>query len=390
MRILVALLFMASLSVAAFGAPMASTQQHIYYPGTESLAPDEMRITAVGTGAPQVRRSQVAACWLVELGNGQKFLFDVGAGSFGNLSPLDIPYDRLDKVFLSHLHVDHIGDLGALYVCGWVNGRSGPLQVWGPSGDSAAFGTAATVNHIKAAYTWDVTSRIDDIPGHPDLQVHEFDYRKPQVVYQNGGVVIRAFPAIHVIDGAVSYSLEWNGMKFVYGGDTIANKWYVEYGKGADVAVHECFFTVPQLIHNMHFPVKSAYNIGTQFHTPPQAAGRVFSLVKPRMAVPYHTFNEFDTHDETIADIRKFYDGPLTLADDYLVFNVTKAAIRVRRLATANEVWVPPPSVPGKRPTAKLRPPLSEELRKGRLNVDDVLKSIVDGLSPEERKELQK
>ena len=63
----------------------------VYYPGTEALAPDEMRVTACGTGMPNARPKQAAACFLVELGNGDKFIFDIGSGSFERLSALAIP-----------------------------------------------------------------------------------------------------------------------------------------------------------------------------------------------------------------------------------------------------------------------------------------------------------
>lgn len=102
---------------------------------TEDLRPDEMRITSLGTGMPNQRPSQAAACWLVELGNGDKFLFDLGTGSTENLAALQIPMDYLDKVFIGHLHTDHFGDFGALYVGGLINGRTKPLRIWGPSGD---------------------------------------------------------------------------------------------------------------------------------------------------------------------------------------------------------------------------------------------------------------
>jgi ribonuclease Z len=59
---------------------------------------------ACGTGLPAARRSQAATCWLVELGNGDKFLFDIGTSSMFNVAALMIPYDFLDKVFLTHLH----------------------------------------------------------------------------------------------------------------------------------------------------------------------------------------------------------------------------------------------------------------------------------------------
>ena len=83
-----------------------------------------MRIISLGTGMPNQRPSQKASSWLLELGNGDKFLFDIGTGSSDNLAALEIPYDYLNKVFLSHLHTDHFGDFGALYV-------GGLFRTWG-------------------------------------------------------------------------------------------------------------------------------------------------------------------------------------------------------------------------------------------------------------------
>ncbi len=59
----------------------ALKEQDVYYPGSEDLAPDEMRVVACGTGMPNSRPKQAAACFLVELGNGDKFIFDIGSGS---------------------------------------------------------------------------------------------------------------------------------------------------------------------------------------------------------------------------------------------------------------------------------------------------------------------
>ena len=67
--------------------------------------------------------------------------------------------------------------------------------------------------------------------------VHEFDYKgENEVVYEENGVTIRSWPANHVIDGSVSYGLEWNGLKFVFGGDTYPNNWFVKYA--TDACVH--------------------------------------------------------------------------------------------------------------------------------------------------------
>ena len=89
-----------------------------------------MRVVALGTGQPSPRPKQAASCWLVELGNGDKFLFDLGAGCHERLAAQKIPYDYLDKVFLSHLHVDHSADLASFWLGGTVMNRLTPLRVW--------------------------------------------------------------------------------------------------------------------------------------------------------------------------------------------------------------------------------------------------------------------
>ena len=75
---------------------------YAYYPGTEALAKGEMRITACGTGMPAARLGQAATCWLVELGNGDKFLFDLGTGSMANIAAYMIPCSRPWFIESSH------------------------------------------------------------------------------------------------------------------------------------------------------------------------------------------------------------------------------------------------------------------------------------------------
>ena len=116
------------------GPNAVAPDRYVYYPGTEQLARDEIRVIACGTGMPAARHGQAASCWLIETGNGGKFLFDVGTGSMANVAALMIPYQYLDKLFLSHLHTDHMGDIDALWAGGWTAGRPNALRVWGPSG----------------------------------------------------------------------------------------------------------------------------------------------------------------------------------------------------------------------------------------------------------------
>jgi len=438
---------------------------------------DEIRVIACGTGMPSARRSQAATCFLVELGDGQKFLFDIGSGSHANLTALMIPADFLTKVFLTHLHTDHWGDLVSLWAGGWTAGRTVPLEVWGPSGARDDMGTKHAVENLLDAYNWDYMTRavtISPIPG--SINVHEFDYRGlNQVVYEEEGVTIRSFPTIHTGDGPVSYSLEWNGFKIIIGGDTAPNKWYIEYAsdadltiheasaikamekmyawdiagrlgqtdirgfateitefdykkvqvvyehngvkitafpaihaidgsvsyrldwndlsfvfssdtypnkwfaelaQDADLVVHECFIAVPDLMAGYGLTPEAALQVGTQIHTAPQAFGKVMSTVKPRMAVAYHFWTGIESSMGVLEGVRETYDGPLSLAEDYMVWNVTKDKIRVRMAAIDHESWNPPAAYPPKPVSAADRVGYSPEIWAGRMNVDDVIKPI--------------
>ncbi len=72
-------------------SPVKARPRDAYFPNSEDLGRNEMRVIACGTGMPTARPSQAAACFLVELGNGDKFLFDLGAGSAERIAALQIP-----------------------------------------------------------------------------------------------------------------------------------------------------------------------------------------------------------------------------------------------------------------------------------------------------------
>jgi ribonuclease Z len=225
------------------------------------------------------------------------------------------------------------------------------------------------------------------------MEVTEFDYKSVnKVVYKDNGVTIRSFPAIHSIDGSVSYTLEWNGLKFVFSSDTYPNKWFVQYSKDADLVIHECFVAVPQLVSKVKFTPEQALIVGTQVHTAPEAFGKVMSAVKPRMAVAYHFFKDFDTTASVYERIRTTYDGPLSLAEDFMVWNVTKDDIRVRMGMFDESTWAPPLASPAELPNQQDRVDMAKRLgvdslefskftKSGFWDVDDALRPIFEEAS---------
>jgi ribonuclease Z len=341
--------------------------RYVYYPGTEVLAEDEIRVIACGTGMPDQRMGQASACFLMELGNGDKFIFDLGTGSMRNIAALMIPYQYLTKIFLSHLHTDHWGDLSSLWAGGWTAGRPVPLEIWGPSGATEDMGTAYAVEHFLKANNWDKVTRnfkITPIPG--QITVHEFDYRGVnEVIYQENGVTIRSMPAIHAGDGPVSFILEYAGLKVVFGGDTSPNKWFIEHAKEADFAIHESFNPPEIFVKYAGQPPQLAWRACCEFHTSGPAFGKIMSTVKPRHAVAYHSLIEEGTRYLLYDGIRETYDGPLSIATDLMVWNITKDSVTERMAVATRNAW-PVEGTLRQPPPERGRPnPMSDFIRSG-------------------------
>ena len=179
-----------------------ASQRDYYFPNTEPLAADELRVIALGTGRPFVRRGQANCSWLIELGNGDKFVMDFGSGSQANFTALEIPHQDITAYFATHLHADHVGDFAQVWIGSWAGGRVKPLVLYGPSGTEPKYGTEHFVRHQMESLGWDTDTRLGLLPdAGAEVEVHEFDFSKTGVVYERNGVVIKSFPAIHIYDG---------------------------------------------------------------------------------------------------------------------------------------------------------------------------------------------
>ena len=336
-----------------------------FIPEKESLADNEMRITVVGSGNPPVRRGQASTSLLVQLGNGDNFIIDAGGGTVPALWSLRVPLASLDKLFVTHLHLDHVGGILNLWdSMGWA--RNTPLHVWGASGSTPELGVAAFVENIQKAGAWHTLSKTGVIAGGGMKMIaHEFDGQqftpeKPQaLIYKENGVKIYAFPVDHILIGAVGYRLEWNGLSMAYTGDSIPTTFEAEQAKGVDVFLHELFIDAPTFSQKNNMPLKIAENVVDE-HTSADMLGRVFSIAKPKLGVGTHFFTNDYTIDPAFAGIASTYNGPVVIAQDLMVINVTPEQIVTRMAKTDLLSWAAPaPKVEGQKPP-KLDPAPTE------------------------------
>ena len=347
-----------------------------YSPGTEKIAEDEMRITALGTGLPVPFRTDASSSWLVELGNGDIFLFDIGSGTTVNFNSMRVPYNKVKGVFVSHLHIDHVGDFLPHWISGWTAGRYEPMRIWGPSGPTPEFGTAHFVNHQLESVVWDIASRQGVYTADGSrADVHEFDYSKVQVIYDENGVTVTSFPQPHGIDGAVGYRMDWNGLSFVYGGDAAPNRWLIEHAQNVDVLVHEAIylgeFNSGGSLRTSGLDLEAIAGRVLRLHTQPLAVGRVFELTQPRIGVVFH-YTNLPKHDAIMRErVESIYANEVVYASDLTVINVLPDEYLVRKVVLPD--YPPARFVPESAEASEARredpPPMSEWLQRGLLDL---------------------
>lgn len=204
----------------------------------------------------------------------------------------------------------------------------------GPSGSEPRLGTAHFVDAIREACNWDSEStRSIHAEESFEIVAHEFDFFKTETIHEANGVTITSFPVVHALSGAVGYRIEFAGLTFVHSGDTRPAWPLVRAceGRAVDLLIHECFPPARVIAAAMDMPIERANVILNQAHSSPRGAGKVFDLVKPRMAGLWHTQFGPATTPLIFEDLREVYEGPVVQTQDLTVFNVTEQAVVVRQ-----------------------------------------------------------
>jgi ribonuclease Z len=262
-----------------------------FFPGIEDLGDDEMRISFIGSSPVPPTRAQAGTAIMVELGNGKRFFFDLGPGCLRNIVALQVPLQTVNDIFITHLHVDHYGELPYIYAFSAWMGRWKPLRVHGPSGRTPENGTKAMIEGMKKMTHWHTDSfNLFAIGDGYEVEVNEFDFRDDNgICYDKDGVVIRHWRRAHGKDGASAYRLDWNGLSFVWTGDGRPEANTAKFARGVDVFVSELQpdtmniqaikFGIPPIMGTV--PIDVA-------HTVHYAAGYLFKQVQPRLAMATH------------------------------------------------------------------------------------------------------
>ena len=299
--------------------------------GTDQVAAleDGLHVALCGAGGPMPAPKASGPCVVVVAGD-QLFLVDSGTNGPRNLQVLGYPAGRVNGVFLSHFHSDHIDGLGELATFRWATGDDvTPLPVYGPDG------VEQVVAGFNAAYAQDFVYRNahhgDLVAPSAAAGLTAIPFEAPPMgeltlVFEGDGLVVEALRVDHEpVSPAVGYLFSYAGRRVLISGDTAQSDNITRFAEGVDLLVHEALS--PELVGMMEATAKELGNPifakimfdVTDYHASPREAAEtardagvghlLYYHVVPPIIVPGQETLWLNGSDEIFPNLTVGYDG---------------------------------------------------------------------------------
>lgn len=298
---------------------------------------DGLHIALCGTGSPLPNPTRAGPCNVVIAGK-HIFVVDAGEGAARNIAQMGLPMAKVEAVFLTHFHSDHIDGMGPVMLMRWIGAAAtAPLPVYGPTG------VDQVIAGFNMAYTIDNGYRT----GHHGPAVAPpsgagaiaFPFALPEagkgdslLVYEKGGLKITAIRVNHgPVSPAVGYRFDYKGRSIVVSGDTSKSPSLIAAANGADLLVHEALQPKLVTLLTVALDAKGLKNTAQitrdiiNYHTTPEQAAEsareagvkqlVLSHIVP--AIPSRFF-----YPAFLGDAPKRFGGPITVGEDGMMFSL--------------------------------------------------------------------
>jgi len=309
------------ITVAAATLLLGSASQSLAQ-GT-GARPWSIKVILLGTGGgPPMDLQRYGPSTLVEAGS-ERLLFDCGREATLRMAQYGIPLATVSKLFVTHLHSDHVIGIPDLFLTPWAaEGRRVPFEVWGPPG------TRDMMDHMQKAFAFDIRIRgdVDEKFSKGGIMVSSHDI-KEGVVFDQSGVKVTAFLVDHgLVKPAYGYRVDYAGHSVALSGDTRFSENLIKFSQGVDVLIHEGEDAEADRALLVNLTADQVERI-IAHHTPLDQAGQIFARVKPRLAVYSHVSGPSAS---LLAPTRKTYSGPLEVGEDLMTIEIGQK-IEVRR-----------------------------------------------------------
>jgi ribonuclease BN (tRNA processing enzyme) len=279
-------------------------------PASPAKAP--LEVVVLGSGGPRPF-GRASSSYIVEVDGTPRILVDAGPGAFLRIGELNLDLTSVDTVLLTHLHIDHSGDLAAFF-----NARAltadGPItyRIFGPDGAGLFPKTSRFVDLLVGdggAFAYQKTFGADEKFVVKDLAIN-LDSAQTTILDEKG-LVIEEIATHHGDCPSVAYRITYQGVTVVFSGDMDASALpnLVRLAKNAELLIFNCAVLDPPDSPEQLY----------ELHTPPRKIGEAARQSGVKSLLLSHTAPDVENRESAVRkSIRANYTGPVAFATDKL------------------------------------------------------------------------
>ena len=276
-------------------------------------AKPSLEVVVLGSGGPRAF-GRAGSSFIVLVDGRPRILVDAGPGAFLRLGELGLDLEDVDAVLLTHLHIDHSGDLAAFF-----NARAltsdGPVtyQIFGPDGSGLFPKTSKFVDLLvgkNGAFAYQKTFGAEESFAVHDLRI-SLNSAQSEILHESSGLVVTEIATHHGDCPSVAYRISYKGVSVVFSGDMDASALpnLVQLAKNADLLIFNCAVLDP--------PDSPAQLY--QLHTPPRKIGKAARESGVKRLLLSHLAPDVEGQKYAVRrSIRMSFTGPVEFASDKL------------------------------------------------------------------------
>jgi ribonuclease BN (tRNA processing enzyme) len=273
-----------------------------------------LSLLVLGSGGPGAT-GRAGAGYIVSLDGEPRILVDAGPGTFARAGEAGVDLGPVDIVLLTHLHVDHTGELPGLIKARIVSERRDiEFRIFGPPGSPGGNGAArfpSTTQFVDLQFgPHGAFSYLSDFAGHLTLHARNIGRSaQPQVLLKDGALTISAITGHHGDAPSVIYRIDYRDRSITFSGDidSAGHAALTRLARNTDVLVFNAAVLDPP----------GSPPVLYTLHTAPRDIGRIARAVGARKLLLSHLNPAVDDAREAVlASIRESYTGSIEFARD--------------------------------------------------------------------------
>ncbi|HEY3675349.1 MAG TPA: MBL fold metallo-hydrolase [Candidatus Tumulicola sp.] len=286
-----------------------------------------LSLTVLGSGGPFATPTRVSSGYVLSIDGKPRVLLDAGGGIFQRIGQSGLDFSSLEQILLTHLHIDHTSDLGAIIMSMYMGERQTPIAITGPAGrpgnDDAPenaspqpgvtefvrllFGRRGAWRYMNTFEGFGITVR--DTPS--DIRERAIYSIPVDAALRELDVAVYAVAVPHGMMPAVAFRVDCGAESVVFSGDiSTSTASFIALAKDCSMLVHDCALPEGDVPHGRLHAKPTAVG-----YTAQQSAARrlLLSHIMPLME---------DRLEESLAIVRREYSGPVEVASDLQTYDI--------------------------------------------------------------------